>query len=496
MHDLRLALRSLRNRPMFTVVAVITLALGIGATTTLFTIVNAVLLRPLPYPEAGRIVSVSEMMNGQDGQVAAEPDYFNWARNSRSLAAIAMYNDASRVITGRGDAARVTGGEGTASLFSVLGVRPVLGRTFRPDEDVPHGPRVVVLGNDLWRSRFGGDSAVVGKSVTLDGDPYTVIGVMPAGFAFPKGAQFWTPEQLDPAPNPRVTGYGPVVARLKPGVTVGAARNELSALTAAQEPATSLAGMFHQAPAAAVVMTLRDRAAGSAKPALLLLFGAVGFLLLIACANVANLLLARAASRQREFAVRVALGATRRRLARQLLMESVLVSVVGGGLGLLIPIWSLAYFVRISPASVARMENIHVNLTVLAFSVGVSLLTGVLFGLVPAFTATRSDISHTLKEGGVRTSGTVAQSRIRRALVVAELATALVLLTGAGLLARSFARATAVDVGFDANHLVTASVYLAWPHYQGDTLVNAFFDRMIEQVRVLPNVKSVGYIDA
>jgi putative ABC transport system permease protein len=496
MNEFRLALRSLRNRPLFAVVAFITLALGIGATSTLFTIVNAVLLRPLPYPDAGQIVSVSEMMNGQDGQVAAAPDYFNWARGARSFTAFAMYNGTSRVLTGRGDAARITGGEATAGLFSVLGVQPSLGRAFRADEDVPHGPHVVLLGNDLWRSRFGGDSAVVGTSVTLDGDPYTVIGVMPAEFAFPKGAQFWTPEQLDPTPNPRSIGFGPVLGRLKSGVSIDAARAELSALTRAQDPATSVAHMFHQPPAEAVVMTLRDRAAGSAKQPLLLLFGAVGFLLLIACANVANLLLARAASRQREFAVRVAMGATRWRLARQLLVESLVVSVVGGALGLLIPLWSLAYFVRISPTSVARVENIHLNVTVLAFSVGVSLLTGVLFGLVPAFSATHADVSGTLKEGGVRATGSAAQHRIRQTLVVAELATALVLLTGAGLLTRSFARATAVDVGFDAGHLLTATVSLGWPRYRGDTAATAFFDRMADQVRALPGVQSVGYIDA
>ncbi len=495
MNDLRRAIRSLRNRPLFAAVAIVTLALGIGATTTLFTIVNAVLLRPLPYPHADRIVSISEMANGKDGEVVADPDFFAWRRESRSFAALAMYGSDGAVLTGRGKPVRLTGGEASVGFFRVLGVQPALGRVFRPEEDVPHGPRVVILAHDLWQQRFGADSAVLGRAITLDGSPYTVIGVMPVGFAMPRHAEYWVPMQHDSIPNNRSMFFSFVIGRLKPGVSAAMARADLTAISARVTTRLKSYGPTTKPPVP-VVLGLRTRAAGSAARPLELLLGAVGFLLLIACANVANLLLARAASRQREFAVRVALGASRWRLARQLLAESLVVSTIGGAVGLSIAIWSVGFFVRISPAAVSRVENIHVGWTVLGFCLAVSVVTGVLFGLIPAFAATRADLSHTLKESGTRSTGTAAQRFVRQSLVVAELATALVLLAGAGLLTRSFVRATDVNVGFDPDHLLTANVSLGFPRYRSDTLATAFFDRLAAQVRRLPGVEAVGYIDA
>src|SRR5574341_939636 len=318
---------------------------------------------------------------------------------------------------------------------------------------------------------------------------------MPVRFAVPRGAQYWVPEQRNLQPGSGTVFFVEVVGRLKAGVDLAGARAELSALSrrVGRLPSPMATG---ETAREAVVLTLHDRMFGSARPALLMLLGAVGFLLLIACANVANLLLARAIMRQKEFAVRVALGAARWRLARELLWESVVVGGLGGAFGLLIPLGSLAYFVRVSPASVARVENIHLDGTVLAFTAAVSLLTGLLFGLVPAVTATRPGALRALQEGGARTTGTVGQRRMRQALVVAELAVALLLLPGAGLLTRSFARAVAVDVGFDSEDLLTVDVGLTPSRYPDERSAMAFFERVAEQIRALPGVRSVGYTDA
>jgi len=496
MNDLRFALRSLRTRPLFAAVAVITVALGIGATTTLFSIVNAVLLRPLPYPDADRIVSISESQAGKDQEVVAAPDYVEWARSARSFDRLATYGTTAAALTGRGEPAWLGGATVSAGFFSVFAAQPQIGRVFRSDEAVPNGPHVVILAHDLWQQQFGADRTVLGRAISLDGVPYTVIGVMPAGFAVPRGTQYWIPEQRNLMPGRGMVWYVEVVARLRAGVSLTGAQAELSALNRRVEALAPSATAAPGAARGALVMTLHDRMFGAARPALLMLLGAVGFLLLIACANVANLLLARATARQREFAVRVALGGGRWRLARELLWESVAVSVTGGALGLLIPVWSLSYFVHLSPVSVARVEHIQVDGTVLAFTAVVSVLTGLLFGVVPAFTATRPAALDALKQGGARTTGGATQRRMRQALIVAELAIALLLLTGAGLLTRSFVRALAVDVGFDPDHLLTAHLTLARSRYPDARTAMAFFERVAEQVRALPGVRSVGFTDA
>lgn len=494
MHELRLAFRSLRNRPLFAAVAIITLALGIGATTTLFTIVNAVLLRPLPYPEASQIVSISGTQDGKDQQVIKVPDYFAF-RSASAFSSLAMYGGETRVVRAGSSPTRVNGESVSASFFSVFGVQPALGRTIRPDEDVPGGPSVVVLSHELWQ-RFGSDASIVGKTVALDDKPVTVVGVMPEGFAAPRAATFWVPMQMDSVPDPKFMFYMQVVGRLKPGGQLAQARSQLAPIIARSE-AQLPKGMQQQGPVTPVVMTLHERMFGSTRPALMMLLGAVGFLLLIACANVANLLLARGAARQREFAVRVALGASRWRLARQLMWESLVVSGIGGGLGLLIPLWTVGFFVRLSPASVARVDNIGVDGRVLAFTAVISVVTGLVFGLIPAFAATRPDSFQSLKEGGARTTGTATQRRIRRGLVVVELSTALMLLTGASLLTRSFSKALAVDMGFNPAQTISITASLTQSAYQGDTVARqVFFDRLVTQLRALPGVKVVGYSNA
>jgi putative ABC transport system permease protein len=494
MRDLRLALRSLTRRPLFAAVAIVTLALGIGATTTLFTIVNAALLQPLPYPDAGRVVTISEQQDGQDQQVARVRDYYAW-RHASAFATLAMYGGTSRVVSLGGSPVRVGGQSVSASFFSVFGARPALGRGIRADEDVDGGPDVVVLSDTLWR-RLGADPAIVGKTIRLDDRPVTVVGVMRPGFAAPRTAWFWVPIQMDSTPDNGSTYYVQVVGRLRAGVSMAAARSEVGTILAHMPVPTVARGAPPESPRTPVLMTLHDRLYGEMRPALLMLLGAVSFLLLIACANVANLLLARGAARQREFAVRVALGASRWRLARQLLWESVVVSVVGGAFGLLIPFWTLGLFLGISPASLTRVGDIHVTGAVLAFAAALSILTGVVFGLIPAFAATGADTFRSLKEGGTRTTGTAAHRRIRQALVVAELTVALVVLTGAGLLTRSFARALAVDVGFEPAHALELDMYLTQRTFPSDSLVRQFFDRTVQQIAAMPGVKSVGYADA
>jgi predicted permease len=415
-----------------------------------------------------------------------EPDYLEWARSSRSFQRLAVYGPAAAVLTGRGEPVRVSGGVASAGFFSIFGTGAALGRTFTPQEDAPNGPRVVVLGHALWEQRFGGDAGVLGRTITLDQKEYTVIGVMPAGFAVPRRAQYWTPYRLDRSPESGSIFFAFVMGRLRPGVRFDAARSELTALTRRVKMEGMEASMPGMANRSAIVRTLHDRWFGSARPALLVLFGAVAFLLLIACVNVASLLLARATSRQRELAVRAALGAGRWPLVRQLLWESLIIAALGGGLGLLVPLWAVPYFVHLSPASVASVGDVHVNATVLAFAAALSLLTGLLFGLVPAIAMTGRPVLRALGAAGVRSTGTRGQRRVRRALIVAELATAMALLTGAGLLTRSLARALAVDVGFDPDHVLTARISLDQRRYPDDAAATAFY-------RARPNALALRY---
>lgn len=488
--DARYAARGLRSSPLFTAIAVFTLALGIGAASALFTVVDAVLLRPLPFPEANRIVSVSTVARGADRGSVPGKNFEAWRREARSLEAMAVYNSSSLTYVGAGDPVQLGGARVSAELFTILAVKPVLGRTFAADEMIAGAPDVMVLSQSFWRQSLGGDPAVLGRTLMLDGKPYTVIGVVDERGAIPRSANYWLPVHPEPAGS-NFERYYSMLGRLKPGLTIAAAQADLAAISKTVDEARPAS----QRGAAIAVMTLHDRMFGSVAKPLALLFGAVTFLLLIACANVANLLLARGASRRREMAVRLALGASRLRLIRQVLLESVMLSGMGAALGMLIPVWAVGVFVRMSPDVVSRVGDIHVNGHVLAFASGVAVLTALLFGMLPAWSSSADDAMSPLKDG-TRAAGSVRQQRTRRVLVAAELATALVLLTGAGLLTRSFVNVLAVDIGFDPQHLTSASIYLPRARYTTDVARQNFFTALDERVRAIPGVHSAALTDA
>jgi len=490
LQDLRYAVRSLRASPLFTAIAVLTLALGIGATSTLFTVIDAVLLRPLPFPEADRIVSISESDHGTDRVVASSPDIAAWKAMSRSLSIVAAYTGNSSVFSNGGDPVQLRGARATPELFTVLGSHPILGRAIAAEDVVRGAPDVVVLSRKLWREAFGADPHVVGRAATLDGKPYTIIGVLDERAAVPRTAAYWLPLELNAASGGAVFFYNSL-ARIKPGVSLAAVAADLGAISKSLDAARPAAQRGH----GVTVLTLHNRLYGSVRKPLTLLFGAVTFLLLIACANVANLMLARGATRRREIAVRIALGAGRARLVRQLLLESLVLALLGAGVGMVIPAWAVGIFVSLSPEVIGRVTDIHVNGQVLAFTAGLGVVTGLLFGLLPAWSGTRMQAVDPLKEGAGRGSGTPEQQRIRRTLVAAELALALLLLTGAGLLSRSFANVMAVDLGFQPEHLAAATVYLPRARYQGEAARAAFFDMLLARSRGIPGVQSVALSD-
>lgn len=486
--DLRYAARALRSKRGFTAAVVLTLGLGIGANTAMFTIVNAVVLRPLPYPRPDRIVSLSVSYKGVDAEVVDDRDYFAWSGAATSLTMAAVGGMTGVVTTGFGPE-EIRGTAVTAPYFDVFGVRPLIGRTFTAEDERPNRPRVIVLSEQLWRRGFGAERSIVGRAVTLDGKLVTVVGVLPASFTSPRRAQFWLPYHLEPATGGS-TFYYQTVARLRDGVSLSAARAELATITRridAQRPATER-GL------GPVVMTLHERRYGDRRRPLLLLFAAVGVLLLIACANLANLALARAASRHREFAVRLALGAGRWRLVRYMLCESVLLALGGAALGLALSMASVGYVVRLSPASVGNAEGIRIDSTVLLFTLGVAVAAGVIFGLIPAFAAARGDLHRALSAGGPRAGGSPRQQLARRVLVVGQLATALVLLTAAGLVARTFWRVASIDPGFRPERLVAATVRLPEPRYS-DRTAGPYFEELLERVRHLPGVESAALAD-
>jgi putative ABC transport system permease protein len=489
--DFKLALRSLSRQRAWTTVAVATLALGIGANSAAFTIINAVLLRPLPYPESRRIVSISESDKGIDHGTVAASTFVEWRRGASSLEAISASGYTSAVLPTSNGPEDVDGATVTASYFAVMGTPPMRGRVFSADEDRPGGPPVVVLSERLWRRAFGADTAIVGKSVALDGAPATVIGIMPAAFTTSRRAQFWMPLRLTIAAEQplgtTVTRYYTILARVRRESSVTAVRTQLTAINRALDanlPVNRRGWM-------PVVMTLHERRFGDSRPALLLLLASVAVLLLIACANVSNLLLARTARRQRELAVRLALGAGRGRLMRYLACESVVLSLAGGLLGLTIPIASVGYFVRVSPGSIANAENVHVDGTVLAFTLAVAVLTGLLFGILPASGVGLRTLAGSLSTSSARATHSGFQNHLRRALVILELATALVLLTGAGLLTRSFLRVISIDPGFRPERVLAARVELPRSRY-GEAQAATFFDQVLGRVRALPGVESAA----
>ena len=504
-NDLRFAFRQLLKDPGFTAVAVLTLALGIGANTAIFSVVNAVLLRPLPYPEPGQLVQLRADRPGSPSSVIDSATFVEVKAQSQSLARIAAYSGGDMTLTGAGPAEQVVSGAVTADFFPLLGVQPAVGRNFTQEEDTPNGPRAAILGHGLWQSRFGGDPDVLGRTITLNQQSYTVVGILPARFQYPERFQLWIPLALGE------TGAGGMrlltdaggmrflkaIARLKPGVTLQQAQTELQTIAQRIQPGgpTATRGGDGDGDGEGVLtlIGLHEQVVGDVKGALLVLLGAVAFLLLIACANVANLLLARAAARQREMAVRAALGAGRLRVARQLLTESVLLSLAGGGLGLLLAFWGVQTLGQWSEASLPAMHGIGIDAWVLAFTLGVSVVTGLLFGLAPAFQVSRTDVNAALKQESRGDTGG-HRNGLRHLLVVSEVALSLVLLIGAGLLIKSFSRLNEVDPGFRTEGVLTFQVTLTGEK-SSPQKVN-FIEQIVERLRALPGVQAAAATDS
>jgi len=483
------------KKPTFAVVVVAALAIGIGANTAIFSVVNSILLRPLPYREPDRLVMVwmdNKRLN-VDQDIHSYANYADYRDQNQSFEQLAALQGISVNLTGIGEPERVIGAMASHAFFEVAGVDPVIGRTFAIEEEVPGQDRVVVLGYGLWQRRFGGDASILGQEILVSDVKRTVIGVMPAGFKFPQrdADELWVPLPVDANRKNSRYGFGYyVVGRLKPGVTIEQARADMNAI------AGRLVDQFPDLAGYGVnLVPLHQQIVGKVRPALLVLLGTVAFVLLIACANVANLLLARAASREREIAIRTALGAGRLRLVRQMLTESILIAVLGGAAGLLIANWGLKALVALSPEDIPRRDQIGIDLPVLGFTLLISLVTGLMFGLAPAFQASKLDLNESLKEGGRGASGSVQSRRVRNALVVFEVAVSLVLLIGAGLMIRSFIRLQRVDLGFNPDRLLTMNIQLSRTRYQGAQSA-AFFRELIERVQALPGVEAAGAITA
>ena len=495
LRDLRYALRTLRKTPGFTFFAVLTLALGIGATSTIFSVVNTVLLSPLPYRDAERIVAVYEFSarDGVDGFPVSPANFLDWRRDAQSFASIAASRGQSMNFTGRGTVPeRIFGARVTASYFEVLGLQPRLGRAFTAEEDAPNGPRAVVLSDALWRRRFSADPKVIGQTITLNNEPYTVVGIAPSTLRLPSAeTEFWLPFGFGPqdAENRGAHSLG-VVARLKPGVTVEQAGTEMKAIAARIEQAfPEVQGGF-----TTLVRPLSEDIVGDARTPLLVLAGAVGFVLLICCANVANLMLARAAGRQKEIAIRSAIGAGRRDIVRQLLAESVVLAVVGGLAGLLLATWGIDLLVALGPRELPRLGELTVDGRVVGFALAASLLTGIVFGVAPALQASRADLNDTLKDGTKGSSAGPGRARARQALLVAEVAISLTLLVGAGLMIKSMARLRDVDPGFDAANLVVGSVSLPDAKYDTPVKRVAFYQQVLERLQNTPGVERAAFV--
>jgi putative ABC transport system permease protein len=491
LQDIRYGLRFLRRGPGFTAVAVLTLALGIGASTAIFSAVNPILFESLPYPHADRVMMIWDF--GPDGSRADVTfgTFRELVERSRSFDAMAVMRLWQPTMTGGAEPERLNGQRVSAGYFRVLGVMPALGRDFDPSDDGPNGPKVAIISDGLWQRRFGADRAIVGRQITLDDDAYSVIGVMPRGFenVLASQAETWTPLQYDMSQDRAWGHHLRMVGRLRPGIGKEQAGRELNVL--AQAPVQ----VFPRQPWASLkqglmVNALQDDLTRGVKPALLAVLGAVLLVLLIACVNVTNLLLARGAQRRGEFALRVALGAGRMRLVRQLLTESLLLAALGGALGMLVADYGVSALVALSPPESPRVSAIGINGTVFAFALGITTLIGLAVGLIPALHASRSDLHTGLQQVSQRSTG--GHQLTRRALVVAEVALSLVLLVSAGLLLRSMQRLFAVSPGFDASNLLTMQVQTSGHRFDDDGTTHRFFEQALEAARHVPGVSAAA----
>jgi putative ABC transport system permease protein len=490
LQDVRYAARMLGRAPLFTAVAILTLALGLGANTAIFTIVNALLLRPLPYGAPDRLVTVWQDLRARGGPAdewATPGNYFDWRRETRLFRSVSVITGWRPTLTGAAEPEPVPGEQVSHEYLTVLGIRPALGRDFRSEDDVPNAARVVIISDGLWKRRFGGAADAVGRSMILNGEPHEVIGVLPAGFRpiVTSAADLWRPLRLNVMNPARGAVVLRAVARVADGLSIEHAQRDASALARrleADHPEFNEKTGF-------LLIPLHDRVVGDIRGGLLALLGSVAFVLLIACANLANLLMARGSSRGRELAVRAALGAARSRVIQQLLTESLLLAVFGGTAGLVLGIWSVSALLAVAPADAPRLQEVAFDRSVFLFAACLTLTTGLLFGLIPALQATRSDVAQPLKEG-TRGGSTAGGRGVRRALVTLEVALALMLLTGGGLLLQTFLKLQTADLGFDPSQTLVG--FVNPPRAGGyDTMPKhrAFYDQMLERASALPGVR-------
>ena len=490
--DLQFGFRSFAKNPGFTAIAVLALTLGIGANSAIFSVVNAVLLRPLPYEQSNRLVLLRERSNSFPEMSIAYPNYVDWRAQNTVFEELGIYRSSDFNLVGTGEPIRINGSLISASALRALRVKPMLGRTFTEDEDKPNGNNVTILSYGLWQNHFGGDKNIVGKTVNLSDNLYTVIGVMAADYDFPSKAELWVPagarsndgNWVSRGNHPGLRG----IARLKDGVTLDQAKANLDVIAInleKQYPDSNTSSRLKIDP-------MLDRVVKDIRPALYILLGAVGLVLLIACANVANLMLARAAARQKEIAIRIALGANRLRLIRQLLTESLLLSIAGGALGLILARWGVQLLVKVSPNTIPRASEIALDFRVVLFTLGVCVLTGLLFGLVPALQFSKADLNAALKESGRGSTGGMRSRHFRNAMIVSEIAMSMVLLIAAGLLIRSFYHLLQVDPGFNPQFAISMQINLPARRYSDSVSRINFFHQVMDRVSNLPSVQVAG----
>ena len=495
--DVRHAVLTLLRQPAFTAVAVITLALGIGANTAIFSLVNAVLLRALPFKDPQQLVAIAKAPGAEGLPGLAGYEYLAWKDRSTSFDDLAAYTDNNFNLIGLGEPERIPCAQVTASLFTTLGVSPVRGRTFLPEEDRPGQNQVAIVSEGFWQRRFGPDAPLQGATLQLDDKKYTIVGVMPDSFRFPGQFEIWLPLALDPIKETQGDFWVlvEVVGRLKPSVMAQQAQTELNLI--AQQASTEL--KYPAEVSRKEVQPLQQQLVVGVRLTLLVLWGAVALVMLLACVNVANLMLARTVSRQREMAVRAAVGARRWQLIRQLLSDSIILGIAGGALGLLLAFWGTSAIASIVPegfaSSIHNLNAIGLDWRVFGFTLGLSLLTGVVFGIVPALTGSRPDLLKVLRESASRNLMSFGLRSMRGWLVVTELALALILLLGAGLLVKSFRQLTSIDLGFNRENVLTARISLPRSTYRTPAQTTAFYDQLLERVKALPGVESVGSIN-
>jgi putative ABC transport system permease protein len=509
LQDIRYSTRSLIKTPAFTAVAIIILALAIGANTAIFTVVNAVLLRPLPYPNSDRLVMLWEtnprFQIGVDTLPVTPGDFMDWREQSSVFEYVSALGVGRFNLSGSGEPERISGASVSPNFFRLMSIEPKLGRAFQDDEEKPGANKVVVISYALWQRRFAGAEDIVGKPMTLDGESYTVIGVAPEGFQFPRArelpyfvgvstpTELWRPMTLsdDFINRKRANHQLSVIAKLKPGVTREQAQAEMTAITARLEQTYS-----ENQGIGAKVVPLSEQVIGNSRVALLVLMGAVALVLMIACANVANLLLTRSSARQKEIAIRTALGASRSRVVRQLLIEALMLSLASGIAGTLLSLWGVKAMLALSRDTLPRINEVSVDLTVLAFTVAIALLTSLLFGLTPALQASKINLVQALKDGSRGSSGGQRSSRVRSALVIAEVALSLVLLIGAGLMIKSLAHLLKVDPGFKPDRALSMNIALLGSKYPSGNQQTTFFEEVTRRVEALPGVESAGLISS